>query len=130
MEIYLHISLILPAAIIPCATPQQRNGSDCGVYVLAITEHLAKVIFSNFVKVLHLFSILQIESGFTPEPVTKAVTHNTVTELRVQIKNQIKSTQFKNVGPLFSLSKKKKTAQPTAPQENPQSTSNSTNNTS
>ena len=73
-------------------TPQQNNGSDCGLYALAISEFLAS-------------KYLKAKDGSMQGEITPQY----ITGLRTTIKNHIlsKCIEKKNV-PLFSLKKKNK----------------------
>ena len=81
---------MLQAAFIDQKSPQQKNGSDCGVYVLQFSETLAGIYLTN--------SGSSLQKDATPE---------SITALRGKIKGQILGyAMSKNNVSLFSLKKK------------------------
>lgn len=79
-------------------TPQQKNGYDCGLYLLSISEYVANEFIGKHA------SIKQV------------VTSESVSALRKAIKDHILSFKLAQTGgSLFGLSKKKKKETTPAP---------------
>ena len=80
------------AEFVEAATPQQKNGYDCGLYVLSISEYLGNVYTGS-----------KQDSALS-----KAITPEHITSLRKTIKDKILGFKMEKEGiSLFSMKKKK-----------------------